>query len=272
MHWDPGPYWNWAHYMDLLGAPLGATGGVPVVGGTVTIDPPFTSANEPVVTGCSPSPCKAQPTDFVYLRTGPSPTAPLISDPVMAGAGLANGTTQASDVSDKAVAGQTFVVAEVRGDWTAIWYGGQKAWFADPGGAYAVVGGAARQVVTPAGDTAVPVYGRAYPEASAYPAVLADVARRSTQTVAPLGWTLPAGQSYVADAPVTGDYFYAENIDQSAPGDDTRVVGTTVYYPIRWNHRIAFVKASDVTAGRATEDGTASEARAAAEAPAAAAR
>jgi N-acetyl-anhydromuramyl-L-alanine amidase AmpD len=22
MHYDPGPYWNWAHYFDLLGAPL----------------------------------------------------------------------------------------------------------------------------------------------------------------------------------------------------------------------------------------------------------
>lgn len=20
MHWDPGPYWDWAHYFDLLGA------------------------------------------------------------------------------------------------------------------------------------------------------------------------------------------------------------------------------------------------------------
>ena len=22
MHWDPGPYWNWEHYMSLLGAPI----------------------------------------------------------------------------------------------------------------------------------------------------------------------------------------------------------------------------------------------------------
>ena len=21
MHWDPGPYWDWQHYMTLLGAP-----------------------------------------------------------------------------------------------------------------------------------------------------------------------------------------------------------------------------------------------------------
>jgi len=25
MHWDPGPFWDWAHYMDLLQAPSGGT-------------------------------------------------------------------------------------------------------------------------------------------------------------------------------------------------------------------------------------------------------
>ena len=26
MHWDPGPYWDWEHYFDLLGAPITADG------------------------------------------------------------------------------------------------------------------------------------------------------------------------------------------------------------------------------------------------------
>ncbi|WP_335971055.1 N-acetylmuramoyl-L-alanine amidase [Streptomyces sp. CA2R106] len=251
MHWDPGPYWNWSHYLDLLGATPGG-GGTPVVGGEITIDPPFTSANEPAVTGCSPDPCTAQPTSFVYLRTSPSTTAALIGDPVLAADKVANGTTQAADLTDKAVAGQSFVVAGVQGDWTAIWYGGQKAWFYNPGGRFAVANGStARHVVTPAGSSAVPVYGRAYPEASAYPSVIADVASQATQIVAPLGYTIPAGQSYVADDPVNADYYYAKNIDQSAPGDQTRVVGSTVYYPIRFNHRLGYVKASDVTASSA---------------------
>jgi N-acetylmuramoyl-L-alanine amidase len=251
MHWDPGPYWNWSHYMDLLGATLGG-GGTPVVGGEVTIDPPFTSANEPTVTGCSSDPCTAQPTSFVYLRSSPSASAALIKDSVMNGLGVANGTTQAADLTDKAVAGQSFVVADVQGDWTAIWYGGQKAWFYNPGGQFAVANGnTARHVVTPAGSSAVPVFGRAYPEASAYPSVIADVATQATQIVAPLGYTIPAGQSYVADDPVASDYYYAKNIDQSAPGDQTRVVGTTVYYPIRFNHRLGFVRAGDVTASAA---------------------
>jgi len=246
MHWDPGPYWNWPHYMDLLGATLGG-GGTPVVGGEITIDPPFTSANEPTVTGCSTNPCAAQPTSFVYLRTSPSSTAPLIKDAVMHAHGAADGTTQAADVTDKAVAGQTFVVAGVQGDWTAIWYGGQKAWFHNPGGRFAKAGGLPTQVVEPAGSSAIPVYGRAYPEASEYPSVLAGEAGKPTQVVEPLGYTIPAGQAYVAGEPVTADYYYAKNIDGSAPGDRTHVVGTTVYYPIRFNHRLAFVKAGDVT-------------------------
>ncbi|WP_051951052.1 N-acetylmuramoyl-L-alanine amidase [Actinacidiphila yeochonensis] len=251
MHWDPGPFWNWSHYMDLLGATPGG-GGTPIVGGEVTIDPPFTSANEPALTGCSSGTCSAQPASFVYLRTSPSATAALIGDSVMAGLKVANGSTQAADVTDKAVAGESFVVAGVQGDWTAIWYGGQKAWFYNPGGVNAVANGnTARHVVTPAGGSAVQVYGRAYPEASAYPSVIADVATEDTQVVAPLGYTIPAGQSYVADDPVTSDYYYAKNIDQSAPGDQTRVVGTTVYYPIRYNHRLGFVKAADVTVGSA---------------------
>jgi N-acetylmuramoyl-L-alanine amidase len=251
MHWDPGPYWNWSHYMDLVGATIGG-GGTPVVGGEVTIDPPFTSANEPAVTGCSPDPCKAQPTSFVYLRSSPSSSAPLLTDAVMAAQHVANGTTQAADLTDKAVAGQAFVVAAVQGDWTAIWYGGQEGWFYNPGGQFAAAnGGTARHVVTPAGTGAIPVYGRAYPEASAYPPVIADVATQATQIVSPLGYTIPAGQSYIADDPVASDYYYAKNIDQSAPGDQTRVVGTTVYYPIRFNHRLGFVKASDVTEGSA---------------------
>jgi hypothetical protein len=245
MHWDPGPYWDWAHYLDLLGAaPAGSR--TPVVGRPITIDPPFTRANEPQVTGCGTKVCRSQPANFVPLRAAPSPTAPLIGDPVMASHQGADGTTDAADLTDKAEAGQTFVVAAVQGDWTAIWYGGREAWFADPGGTNAVVPAGSGLTVTPAGDSAVPVYGRAYPEASAYPAVLAPVAAKSTQAVVPLGYTIPAGQHYMASAPVAADYFYARNIDQSAPGDDTRVVGSAMYYPIRFNHRLGFVKASDV--------------------------
>src|SRR5262245_12268911 len=60
MHEDPGPYWDWAHYFDLLGHPLHATGGSKA--GEVTILPDY-DKNVVPYTGCdanNPSaPCPA---------------------------------------------------------------------------------------------------------------------------------------------------------------------------------------------------------------------
>ena len=69
MHWDPGPYWDWEHYFDLLGAPLqaDARGGAARVGEVVRIVPGF-RRNTQVVTGCdgtAGSPCSPQGTNFV---------------------------------------------------------------------------------------------------------------------------------------------------------------------------------------------------------------
>ncbi|QMU75071.1 N-acetylmuramoyl-L-alanine amidase [Streptacidiphilus sp. PB12-B1b] len=259
-HFDPGVYWDWSNFLGLVGAPLSGNGQA-VVGGTVTIAPPYTSANEPLVTGCQtlaykPTACPVQPANFVYLRTSPSASAPLITDSLLTQSGMTPGTTDGADVSDKAVYGQTFVVAQLSGDWTAIWYGGQKAWFYNPGGVNAYANASSTQlVVTPvSGKTSIPVYGRAYPEASAYPAVLQTPAEQASLqlTITPLAdYSIPAGQAYTADAEVAGDYYSFEDINPgdatcSTPSDCVEVIGNTQYYPIRYNHRLAFVMASDV--------------------------
>ncbi|MFB7943766.1 N-acetylmuramoyl-L-alanine amidase [Kitasatospora phosalacinea] len=235
MHWDPGTFWDWAHYLELLGAPLPGPSGPPAVGETVVVSPAF-DTNRPAVNGTSD-----RPENFVYLRTGPSPDAPLLN----------GGTRDAADWRDKAVTGARYVVAEVAGDWTAIWYDGQKAWFANPGGSAAVRDTRpGRTVLTPRpGAAAIPVYGRAYPEAAAYrghPSI-------PVQQVVPLSATVPAGQAYpAADAePVRGDFYYARNIDGDAPEDRTLVVGCDAYYPIRYNHRLAYLKSTDVQGGSA---------------------
>lgn len=82
MHWDPGPWWSWSHYLSLLGASPNGNG-MPVVGGEVTINPPWSSSYEPTLTGCgsSTTTCPANPANFVYLRTSPSSTASLLADP-----------------------------------------------------------------------------------------------------------------------------------------------------------------------------------------------
>jgi hypothetical protein len=249
MHWDPGPWWNWGHYLALLKASPNGNG-MPVAGGEVTITPPWSTGYEPALTGCgsSTTACPANPANFVYLRTSPSSTASLIKDPKYTADGQTTGSTLGWDWTDKAVYGQTFVVAAVQGDWTAIWYDGQEAWFYNPGGAYTMANtGTAKQLITPAGTSAIPVYGRAYPETSAYPSSLSTLAAEDNQQLTPLSHeTIQPGQAYRALDGVTGDVYYAENLNCTANPDCLLVAGTTQYYPIRYNHRIAYVMASDV--------------------------
>jgi N-acetyl-anhydromuramyl-L-alanine amidase AmpD len=238
MHWDPGPFWDWARYMRLLGAPIDGTGqsNVEQRGSAgqgqdiVTIAPNF-ETNRPQVRDCEGSGnlVPPQPANFVYLRTAPSFAAPLFNDPGFASPSHTAGTDCANDWGDKAVTGQTFYRAERQGDWDAIYYAGSKVWFHDPDGS-SVVDSAGTLITPKAGATSIPVYGRAYPESI------------STRTMAQ--YSIPSGQRYVAYEKVKGDYYDAQNFNDLA---NYRVITTqTEFYLIRFNHRLAYVKASDV--------------------------
>ncbi|MFJ9522614.1 N-acetylmuramoyl-L-alanine amidase [Kitasatospora sp. NPDC101801] len=229
MHWDPGTFWDWSHYMDLLGAPIRAgTGGSPSVGGKVVIAPPFDARNQPPVAEVGP-----RPENFVQLRTSPDADAPLIN----------GGTTAASDVRAKAVAGSSYVVADLRGDWTAIWYDGVLGWFPNPDGRNAAADPRPGPVAAPRpGVASIPLYGRAFPEPAAYaghPGVRYDAA---THAPVPLNLTVPAGQRYtlLSETPVRGDTFYdVDGVRAVVTGEDT-------YYPVRYGHRLGFLKSTDV--------------------------
>ncbi len=243
MHWDPGPYWDWDHYMNLLQHPVVVTGGAQST--AVTIAPRF-QTNQPPVTQCgSDGTCTTlpqQPANFVYLRTQPNPTAPLLTDAGMHPGGEP-GTTQIEDWSAKAFFGQRFAVAGQQGDWTAIWFSGQKGWFYNPSTDRTALPANAKLVKAKPGVSSVPVYGRPLPEPSAYPPGGAPV-----QTIIPLQYSIPAGQTYVAyDRETVNDYYHVLAFDRSTPGDGTVVVGHEKYIPIAYNHRQAYVKSSDVT-------------------------
>ncbi|WP_406001369.1 N-acetylmuramoyl-L-alanine amidase [Streptomyces sp. NBC_00829] len=238
-HWDPGPFWDWNHYMKLMGAPTGANGaGGPVKAGQlVRIVPPFTTANQPKLTNGGQA-VAAQPANFGYLYTSPSTSATTVSDPYLGTVLWSEGANWAN----KVLAGAEFVVAEARTDWTAIWYGGQKAWFHNPGGQFtAPVGKTPQTVLTAkAGAASIPVYGRTYPEDAAYAGT--GVAVQADNSASLTKYSLPAGQAYPkAGGTVTGDY-YSSAFDTGG----TLVKGTNSFYPIRFNHRIAWVRASDV--------------------------
>ncbi|WP_188285936.1 N-acetylmuramoyl-L-alanine amidase [Streptomyces sp. CBMA29] len=236
MHTDPGPYWDWGHYMALMGAPLRATAGT--WGGVVTIAPDY-DTNQPVYTGCTTAAavCPAHGSDAVRLYTAPSQDAPLVKDIGLHGATGAS-TTGVNDVGARASAGQQFAVAERQGDWTAVWYLGQKGWFHNPASQPTAVNSIGLVITPKKGLASIPVYGRAYPEAAAYPA---DV---PVQGISAMPYTIPAGQRYVVGNVVPGEYFYSVSFDTS---DQKVVRGKQLYYEIQLGHRVEYVMASDVT-------------------------
>lgn len=243
MHWDPGPYWDWQHYFDLLGAPLdqGTTRRATDI---VRILPGF-DRNTQQVTGCvTPGvACAAQGTNFVPLRTAPDSGAPLVPD-VGLHPGAAASTTEVADIGARATAGVEYAVAGRRGDWTAIWYLGQVAWFRNPAARPTAVNVRRGTVAVPkSGLASVPVYGRAYPEAAAYAAYPGV----PVQSVVPLQYALLAGQRYVVqDRTVSTDYYRASTYAGVPPADHVDVAGGDRYYQISFGHRIAYVRAADV--------------------------
>lgn len=235
MHTDPGPFFDWRHYMDLLHSPIASQD--KSGGNAVTFNQNFAN-NQPILTDCSTNPCTnlpSQGSSVTYLHTQPDVNSAILSDPVTGGA-----TNAISDMSDKASAGQTFIKADQQGDWTAIWFNGQKAWFYNPSSNKAATTTWALKIKPKVGMSSIPVYGRAYPEASAYPSTI------TPQSITPLQYTIASDQRYPVVGYAPTDYFYASTVDLSAPDDHTVVQGHDRYIPISYNHRQAFVKLSDV--------------------------
>ncbi|MFI1196124.1 N-acetylmuramoyl-L-alanine amidase [Micromonospora sp. NPDC020750] len=238
MHWDPGPYWDWSHYFDLLRAPELNTG-TPLTG-MVRIDPDF-ATNRPAFTGCVTAgvPCPSRGSSAVVLRSAPSADAPLVNDIALRPNG-SPATMAVSDHGARASTGQTYALAGRDGDWTAIWYLGQKAWFHNPASAPTAAWTVGLVATPKAGKATIPVYGRAYPEEAAYPAGV------PYQPISPLQYTLSAGQRYSVGNVLPGEYYRATTFDGSAPGDRTVIRGEKQYVQIQFGHRIMYVDRADV--------------------------
>ncbi|MEU9863680.1 peptidoglycan recognition family protein [Streptomyces sp. NPDC047971] len=239
-HWDPGPYWDWERFMALLDADAprkhGAEGGAGResigIGQAVMIAPDY-GKNPQTVSVCDPK-CRTQkqPSNFLYVRTAPGDNAPLVSDRALHPDGTA-GTDRIDDWGATAMWGQEFVVADVRGDWTAIWFGGQKGWIHNPAGIHTRPAPNARIVRPASGAESVSVYTTAYPRAAEYPRGVTA----SEQTRFDM-YAFPQGQAYVAArTPVDADDFF--------PATPTRpevvVTGAQKYEVIQYSRRLATV-------------------------------
>jgi len=114
-------------------------------------------------------------------------------------------------------------------------------WFDNPDGANTVPAKGVT-IVSAAGTTAAPVFGEAYPDASEYPSGLSpDVAPALSK------YGIPAGQAYVAtQPPVHRDDFFPANT--TTRPTERYVQGAGEVYTIQYNHRVALVDSTDVTA------------------------
>ncbi|MGX1546887.1 N-acetylmuramoyl-L-alanine amidase [Streptomyces adustus] len=237
MHDDPGPFWDWRHYFDLLGAPLRATGGEQ--SGMVTILPDF-ATHKPLFTGCGGehdhSPCAPHGSSAVRLYSEPSESAPLLQDPGRHPDGAAS-TQSVNDLGSRVSAGQTFAVADRDGDWTAIWFQGHEGWFWNPRNHPTAVGAGGRMVTPKEGLSEVQVFGRALPETGAYPEGMQE------PTQSPLPYSILAGQRYVTQSRLGGSYVDRSNFVESP---SPVVKGGEQYYEIQLGHRLAYVRAADV--------------------------
>ncbi|NGO69921.1 N-acetylmuramoyl-L-alanine amidase [Streptomyces sp. SB3404] len=237
MHTDPGPYWDWQHYFALLGKPFTPKAGPHSK--LVTIAPEY-GEHKPVFTGCDKpgEPCPPHGSSAVRLHTAPDAEAPLVRDAGLRPDGGPS-TTGVNDTGARATTGQTYAVADRKGEWTAIWYLGQKAWFHNPPDQPTAVPARGAVVTPKRGKDEIPVYGRAYPEKAAYPEGVPE------QSLSPLPYTVRQGERYAAGLRTRGEYLYAVDFDPEAE-NFTVVRGKLTYYQIQLGHRVAFVRADDV--------------------------
>jgi hypothetical protein len=245
MHWDPGNEWDWTRFMRMIDAPFDdKTSGVGPVGSAVTIAPTF-AKNKQTFTICpSDDPTGATttctpvtvPANSLFVHQGPSEDSPLILD-ANVHSDATSGTNDISDWSTTVQAGQQFVVAEKQGDWTAIWFDGQKGWIDNPGGKNTIPATGVH-IIKAAGTAPAPVYGTAFPDPSEVPTGWGPDPQ--DPLTAP-NYAIGAGQAYVADQPpVNGQDFF--------PSRQGVVTGAKQYYTVQFNHRYVYVNAADVTA------------------------
>lgn len=247
MHYDPGPYWDWNHYMDLIqNKPAGTNAGTTAprdlrAGKVISINPQF-SQNVQTVHACKDGTCAdlTAPSNFVYFRTQPRADAPFITDPLLHPGGE-GGSGNIDDWTAKAASGQHYVVADRQGDWTAVWHTGQKAWFYNPASKpVADLVRGAKTITLKPGLAETNMYGGAYPEMSVYPTGVNGPIQPK------LSYKIKAGQQYASDSVVPTDYFYDATIDSSLPHDHEIFKGNEKYIKLWYNQRVMFVKANDV--------------------------
>ncbi len=245
-HMDPGPFFNWELFYQLLG--VSVSHGNPLSAQVVTVAPTWQLNAQPV-TGCFPDEAdqcantSTRPTSIVYVHTQPKAGSPLVSDPL-----LGAGTTDIGNEVAKVYYGQQFVArthqVATDGIWYQIDYDGQMGWIFSPWTDPTIFAGSGTFVTPRLGLSSIPVYGRAYPQASTYPAGFTGPSNSS------LDYRIPAGQRYVVtQSNALTQWYNNATINNSQPYDHVVFTSTDPndqYLAIQFYGRYMYVKRSDV--------------------------
>src|SRR5205085_1227057 len=108
--------------------------------------------------GCDPNaptaPCPPRGSSSVILHTQPDANSPLLVDLGLHPDGSPS-TMYISDHGSRVATGQQWAVAGRSGDWTAVWYLGQKGWFYNPDSAPAAMPASGLVATPKAGLTSI---------------------------------------------------------------------------------------------------------------------
>ncbi|CAM5701082.1 N-acetylmuramoyl-L-alanine amidase OS=Streptomyces alboniger OX=132473 GN=CP975_32770 PE=4 SV=1 [Streptomyces alboniger] len=224
-----GPVLGLAPLLRASGAPLRAQCGHARRAG----DHPPRLRREPAgIAGCvtQGKPCAPHGSSEVRLYSDHDETSALITD---VGLGTAP-TPGVNDLSSRVSTGQQYAVADRHGDWTAIWYLGQKAWF-EPEEEPTAVNARGRVVTPRAADGECPGVRPGLPGGGG----LSDGSARPGGVAA----AIPAA----GGAEVRGRRQAAGRVLLRGHLQPRRAQGREdLYYEIQFGHRVAFVRAADV--------------------------
>ncbi|MDR3128446.1 MAG: N-acetylmuramoyl-L-alanine amidase [Bifidobacteriaceae bacterium] len=247
VHKDPGPFWNWDLFFKYLDKPL-ADGRAPSYDFTANqfalINPSF-SQNHNKITNASfyyknnPSVkidnynYNEAPSSFVYVYNQPDLNSPLVFDSAYNAADKPI-NTDAESVPARAYTGDIIYIKQVQGEWLKIQWTDGEGWIYNPKNNPVAVHIATKSASLKDNINISAIYGRAYPEESAY--VDTGV---TPQSILPLEYTLKPNTQYpVADLNITADYF--------SSAQQKEVVGQAKYYMIYLGHHLVFINANDV--------------------------
>lgn len=281
MHTDPGPYWDWQHYFELLGAPIGGAatassvapggaGGAAAASGSGAppgpASPELPASSE--LPGSTGTPGSAS-TETILINPSYPTNRPVFTGcsgepsnpcPEHGSSNVVLRTRPSADaalVEDKQRHPEGSPATLVRDDDIARVSTGQRFAVAARSGDWIAIWYLGQQAwlrnpadapvaVQVTATVATPKQGKDQIAVYGLPYPDQSAVPAGSSVATPLAYQLAAGQRYTVDGVVGSAYFQSRTFDGSRRGDRTVVHGSRRYVQIQFGLRFAYVDADDV--------------------------